>query len=73
METVAQVIAFVGILVFLAHLFTGIFSRTRIPDVILLIIIGICVGPLLNLVSPSQFGEVGPVFTTITLIIILFN
>ena len=73
METVAQVIAFVGILVFLAHLFTGIFSRTRIPDVILLIIIGICVGPVLNLASPSQFGEVGPVFTTITLIIILFE
>jgi cell volume regulation protein A len=72
-ETVAQVIAFVGILVFLAHLFTGIFSRTRIPDVILLMIIGICVGPVLNLASPSQFGEVGPVFTTITLIIILFE
>lgn len=73
METVAQVIAFVGILVFLAHLFTGIFSRTRIPDVILLILIGICVGPVLNLVSPEQFGAVGPVFTTITLIIILFE
>lgn len=73
MENVAQVIAFVGILVFLAHLFTGIFSRTRIPDVILLIIIGICVGPVLGLASPSFFGEVGPVFTTITLIIILFE
>lgn len=70
---VAQVIAFVGILVFLAHLFTGIFSRTRIPDVILLIIIGICVGPVLGLTSPALFGEVGPVFTTITLIIILFE
>ena len=29
MQNVAQVIALVGILVFLAHLFTGIFSRTR--------------------------------------------
>ena len=73
MGNVAQVIAFVGILVFLAHLFTGIFSRTRIPDVILLIIIGICVGPVLGLASPSFFGEVGPVFTTVTLIIILFE
>lgn len=72
-ENVAQVIAFVGILVFLAHLFTGIFSRTRIPDVILLILIGICVGPVLGLTSPELFGEVGPVFTTITLIIILFE
>ncbi len=73
MQNIAQVIAFVGILVFLAHLFTGIFSRTRIPDVILLIIIGICVGPILGLASPPQFGAVGPVFTTITLIIILFE
>jgi cell volume regulation protein A len=72
-DNVAQVIAFVGILVFLAHLFTSIFSRTRIPDVILLIIIGICVGPVLGLTSPELFGEVGPVFTTITLIIILFE
>lgn len=72
MGNVAQVIAFVGILVFLAHLFTGIFSRTRIPDVILLIILGICIGPVLGLASPHLFGAVGPVFTTITLIIILF-
>jgi NhaP-type Na+/H+ or K+/H+ antiporter len=72
-ETVAQVIAFVGILVFLAHLFSGIFSKTRIPDVILLIIIGICVGPVLGLATPAMFGEVGPVFTTVTLIIILFE
>jgi cell volume regulation protein A len=72
-ESVAQVIAFVGILVFLAHLFTSIFSRTRIPDVILLIIIGIGVGPVFHLTSPELFGEVGPVFTTITLIIILFE
>jgi cell volume regulation protein A len=73
LETIAQAIAFVGILVFLAHLFTGIFSRTRIPDVILLIIIGICVGPVLGLASPTLFGAIGPVFTTITLIIILFE
>ena len=61
MQNVAQVIAFVGILIFLAHLFTGIFSRTRIPDVILLIIIGVCVGPVLGLASPPLFGAVGPV------------
>jgi potassium/hydrogen antiporter len=73
METVAQVIAFVGILVFLSHLFSGIFSKTRIPDVILLILIGICVGPVLGLATPAAFGEIGPVFTTITLIIILFE
>jgi len=73
MQDIAPVVAFVGILVFLAHLFTGIFSRTRVPDVLLLIIIGICIGPVFGLVSTSQFGVVGPVMTTITLIIILFE
>ena len=73
MQETASVIAFVGILVFLAHLFTGIFSRTRIPDVIFLIFIGVCVGPVLGMTSPALFGAVGPVFTIITLIIILFE
>ena len=73
MQDIASIIAFVGILVFLAHLFTGVFSRTKIPDVLFLIIIGICVGPVLGLSSPALFGAVGPVFTIITLIIILFE
>ena len=73
MQGFASVIAFVGVLIFMAHLFTGIFSRTRIPDVLLLIIIGIGIGPVLGLASPSQFGIVGPIFTTVTLIIILFE
>jgi cell volume regulation protein A len=73
LENVAQVIAVVGIMVFLSHLFSSLFSRTRIPDVLLLIILGVCVGPVLGLVKLSYFGSVGPVFTTITLIIILFE
>lgn len=73
MQDIAPVIAFVGILIFLAHLFTAIFSRTRLPDVLLLIIIGICVGPIFGLVSPEQFGAVGAILITVTLIIILFE
>ncbi len=73
MQDIAPVIVFVGALVFLAHIFTAIFSRTRIPDVLLLIIIGICVGPVLGLASPTDFGAVGPILTTVTLIIILFE
>ena len=73
MQDIAPVIVFVGILIFLAHLFTAIFSRTRVPDVLLLIIIGICVGPILGLVATEDFGAVGAILTTITLIIILFE
>ncbi len=70
---VATNILVVGFLVFVAHAFTGLFSRTRVPDVLLLTIIGILLGPVLHLVTPESFGAVGPVFATVTLIIILFE
>jgi cell volume regulation protein A len=73
MDSIAIVIAFIGLVVFAAHLFEGIFRRTRIPDVLMLIIIGLIIGPILNLVTPESFGEIGPIFATITLIIILFE
>lgn len=70
---VAANILVVGALIFVAHAFTGIFSRTRVPDVLLLTIIGILLGPILHLVRPENFGEVGPVFASVTLVILLFE
>ncbi|HEX4773393.1 MAG TPA: cation:proton antiporter [Bryobacteraceae bacterium] len=70
---VAANILIVGFLVFVAHAFTGLFSRTRIPDVLLLTIIGIIIGPVLHAAQPENFGSVGPVFATVTLIILLFE
>jgi NhaP-type Na+/H+ or K+/H+ antiporter len=69
----ALVIAFIGALIFGAHLFVGMFSRTRVPDVLLLISIGLILGPISHLVTPAQFGIVGPVFSTVTLVFILFE
>ncbi len=71
--TSALVIAFIGALVFGAHLFVGMFAKTRVPDVLLLIIIGLILGPLGHLVKPAEFGSLGPVFTTVTLVFILFE
>ncbi|HPQ35165.1 MAG TPA: cation:proton antiporter [Tenuifilaceae bacterium] len=69
----AGIIVFVGLIVFVSHLFTGIFERKRIPDVLLLMIIGLFLGPVFGLISPADFGIAGPMFTTITLVIILFE
>lgn len=69
----AGIIVFVGLIVFVSHLFTGIFERKRIPDVLLLMIIGLFLGPIFGLISPDDFGIAGPMFTTITLVIILFE
>ena len=67
------VIAFIGLLIFAAHLFTEIFSRKRIPDVLLLMVIGLFLGPVFGVVKPEDLGAVASVFTTITLVIILFQ
>ena len=66
-------IAILGLLIFAAHLFTEIFSRNRIPDVLLLMGIGLIIGPLFGWVKPSDLGSVASVFTTVTLVIILFE
>ncbi len=63
----------VGLVIFLAYFFVGVFERTRIPDVFLLMLLGILIGPVLRLVSPEDFGKIGGVATTVALIVILFE
>jgi cell volume regulation protein A len=67
------VILLIGVLVFFGHLLSAVFSWTRIPDVLVLMLVGILIGPVLGLVSPADFGKVGSAFTTIALLVILFE
>jgi potassium/hydrogen antiporter len=69
----AVTVLFLGILIFLGNILSRFFSLTKIPDVLTLIAIGIVIGPLLGLITPSAFGVVGPLFTMVTLAIILFE
>ena len=67
------IIAIIGLLIFSAHLFTSIFSKKRIPDVLFLIVIGLVIGPITHWVNPDSLGVVGGIFSAITLVIILFQ
>lgn len=69
----AVAVVVVGMIVFLAHLFAVGFEKTRVPDVLPLVILGVLFGPVFHFVKPSDFGQVGQVFTTLALVIILFN
>jgi NhaP-type Na+/H+ or K+/H+ antiporter len=73
MVPISIVVIFLGLLVFVAHGLEGIFARTKVPDVLLLLFIGLFLGPVFGLVSPEHMGKVGPVFTTLTLVVILFE
>ncbi len=70
---IGSTIIFIGILVFLAHFFDWLFSFVRIPDVLLLMCIGLLIGPLLNIVPVDFLGEMGNVIVVLTLVIILFE
>ncbi|MBX3173802.1 MAG: cation:proton antiporter [Gemmatimonadaceae bacterium] len=69
----ASIILVLGLLYFLAHFLSNTFDRSRVPDVLVLMIIGIVVGPLLEWTTPESFGQVGSVLTTVALAVILFE
>ena len=69
----ALLILTLGTLVFAAHWFAEIFSKKRIPDVLLLMFIGIIIGPLFKLVDADKLSTMGNIFGQLTLVILLFE
>ncbi len=67
------IIISLGLLIFFSHAFNELFDKTKIPNVLLLLLIGIILGPVGGIVTKDFFGKLGNVFTTITLIVILFE
>lgn len=63
----------IGLLIFLSYYFSALYEKTRVPDVLLLMIVGILAGPVAQLIRPDFFGDFGRVLTTLALIVILFE
>lgn len=66
-------ILFIGLLLVLGHIFSSLFEKTRLPDVLPLMVLGMLMGPVLHLVDPQSFGQAGQIFTTLALIVVLFK
>ena len=64
-----------SILFFLGHALNWFFIKTKIPDLLILIIIGFILGPAVtSLIQPDiHLGQAGKVLSVITLIIILYE
>ena len=63
----------VALTIVLGYIGSIIFEKTKIPDVIWLMIFGMIVGPMLGLVDPEMFLSASPLFSAIALIVILFD
>ena len=70
---IGLIIAIIGLLIFAAHLFSSIFSKRRIPDVLFLIIIGLAIGPLTHWVNSEKLTLLGSILSAVTLVLILFE
>jgi len=62
-----------GGLLVLAFLANHQYRRTRVPDVIVLMAVGLLLGPVLGLVKASEFRLVTHAFGTLAIILILFE
>ncbi len=69
----ANLILLFGVLIFASHFLNWLFSYTKIPDALLLIIVGLIIGPILGVLNPSYFGEASSLVVTIVLITVLFQ
>lgn len=65
--------ALLGGLLVLAFIANRQFRRTRVPDVVVLLAIGLLLGPGLNLVNAAEFRAITQAFGTLALILILFE
>lgn len=63
----------IGMLVFFAHFLSLQFHKTHIPDVLVLMLVGIVIGPVLGIVTAEDFGKIGSLIATIALVVILFE
>lgn len=62
-----------GVLIFLALIFSVIFRRYQVPDVLFLFAIGLILGPITGLINVDDIGALGSIFAVVTLVIILFE
>lgn len=62
-----------GGLIVLAFIANRLFRHTKIPDLVVLIVIGVLIGPVFHWINVEQFKPVTHAFGTLALIVILFE
>ncbi len=67
------ILGLVGGLLMLAFLANRVFRVTRVPDVLVLMTLGLVLGPVLGLVNPAHLSSTTNVLGTLAIILVLFE
>ncbi len=70
---VPLVFAIIATLIFVGFVANEFFYKVRVPDAVLLILIGILLGPVLHVFDPVSFQEFAPMMASLAVMIILFE
>ena len=68
----ARIFGVVGILLLVAYLANRLSRLTRVPDLVVLLLIGVTLGPILHYIQPATFQGTVDILGTLALILILF-
>jgi cell volume regulation protein A len=67
------ILGLVGALLMVAFLANRVFRVTRVPDVLVLMSLGVVLGPILGLVKPSHLASTTNVLGTLAIVLVLFE
>jgi cell volume regulation protein A len=68
-----EILLIFAVIVFLGYLAEWVFRKIHVPDTLLLILVGFAMGPLGLGIDPERLGQVAPLFTTFTLLFLMFD
>jgi potassium/hydrogen antiporter len=74
MDIVTITLLSISLILFFGFLAEYLFRKFNVPDVLFLIVLGFVIGPsVLGYVNPEHLVDIAPVFTTFTLLFLLFD
>jgi len=73
MIIVSGIFTALGVIIVLGFLGNYLFKKTGIPDILILIVLGLLLGPVFHIVDPSIFTDFSQIFAALALMILLFE
>ncbi len=70
---IVELFFLIGAIIFIGFFSLELFKITKIPDVLILMLLGVLLGPLTGIAKPSFFAPYASYIATLALIIILFE
>lgn len=71
---VENILLMISLIILFGYIAEWIFEKRGIPDTLFLIVLGFLIGPnVINYIKPESLSAIAPLFTTFTLLFLLFN